>query len=219
VSTGAGQIADVAQSLAEGATEQASSIEDLSGMLINISAETKSKVENGIQKMGQMVKSVEAINQASNEISSIINIIDNIAFQTNILALNASVEAAHAGSRGKGFAVVAEEVKRLANRSQEAAQDTNQLIEKSVRLVENGMSIARDTQAALESIVVTIEKLNEVMAGVNKISEVVRNNSATAQESAAASEVMSSQSSLLQKLIEQFKLSGNVGGAGGVGGA
>ena len=206
VSTGAKQVADGAQSLAQGATEQSSSIESLSHTLNEISKDTKDKATVGTDMMGQMVESVGNINQASNEISKIIKVIDDIAFQTNILALNASVEAARAGAHGKGFAVVAEEVKNLANRSQTAARETNQLIENSLRLADAGTKIAHDTQEALESIVGSIDKLSDVMNGIEQISIVVQQNSATAQESAAASQEMSSQSTTLQELISQFKL-------------
>ena len=206
VSTGADQIAGVAQTLAQGATEQAASIDGLSESITKISVETKEKAGNGTKKMDQMVQSVEDIDQASNEIGKIIKIINDIAFQTNILALNASVEAARAGAHGKGFAVVAEEVKNLANRSQKAANETDQLIANSLKLADDGANIARETQSALESIIVTVDKLNEVMTGIEQISVVVQQNSATAQESAAASEEMSSQSSTMHAMLQKFKL-------------
>jgi methyl-accepting chemotaxis protein len=206
VSSGSEQIAHVAQVLAQGASKQTSSINELSGALSLISAETKARAENGTEKMQGMVQSVEEINKASNDISKIIGVIDNIAFQTNILALNASVEAARAGAHGKGFAVVAEEVKNLANKSQDAARETHILIENSLKLADNGMDIAHETQAALESILATVAKLNEVTSDLDNISVIVQQNSAVAQESAAASEQMSSQSSAMRGLIRQFKL-------------
>ena len=208
VLAGASQIANVSQILAQGATEQASSIDVLSTTVSDISKETKEKAENGTKKMDNMVKAVSDINVASNEISKIIKVIDDIAFQTNILALNASVEAARAGVHGKGFAVVAEEVKNLANRSQKAASETNQLIANSLKLADDGAEIARETQAALESIVTTIDKMADVISGIEQISIVVQQNSATAQECAAASEQMSSQSTMMRSLIERFKIRG-----------
>ena len=206
VTSGAGQIANVSQILAQGATEQAASIDNLSVSITNIANETKSKASAGTEKMAQMVKAVAEINDSSNDISKIISVIDNIAFQTNILALNASVEAARAGAHGKGFAVVAEEVKNLATRSQEAARETNKLIANSLALAEGGSMIAHDTAASLESIIATIEKLSEVMNGIEQISVVVQQNSATAEESAAASEQMSSQAGVMRGLIERFTL-------------
>ena len=214
VSTGAGQIANAAQTLAQGATEQASTVNSLSSAIHDISDETKQKAETGTEKMVQMVKSVADINDASNEIRKIIKVIDDIAFQTNILALNASVEAARAGNQGKGFAVVAEEVKNLANRSQAAASETNNLIANSLKLAENGANIAHETQAALESIVNTIDKLEGAAVGIKQISAVVQQNSATAQESAAASEELSSQSGAVRHVIGQFKLREDVFGGG-----
>ena len=206
VLSGAGQVANVSQILAEGATEQAAAVESLSSTVSNISDETKGKASVGTEKMQKMVESVKEINNASSNISKIISVIDNIAFQTNILALNASVEAARAGVHGKGFAVVAEEVKNLANRSQEAAHETNKLIANSLSLADEGMTIAHETNVALESIVDSIEKLSEVMNGIEQISIVVQQNSATAQQTAAASEQMSSQSNVMRGLIERFTL-------------
>ena len=206
VSSGADQIADVAQSLAQGATEQSATIDDLSVTINKISSETRSKAGNGTEKMVQMVKSVQDINEASNEIGKIIKVIEDIAFQTNILALNASVEAARAGVHGKGFAVVAEEVKNLANRSQLAARETNHLIENSLKLANEGADIANETQSALESIVETIDNLAEAVNKIGQISIVVQKNSATAQESAAASQELSGQSGMMHSLISWFKL-------------
>ena len=206
VADGSRQIADGAHLLAQGAAEQASSIEGLSSTLNSISTDTKERVASGTEMMIKMVKSVEDIKQASNEISSIIKVIDDIAFQTNILALNASVEAARAGAHGKGFAVVAEEVKNLANRSQPAARETNQLIANSLKLADTGTEIAHSTQSALDLIVTSIDKLSDVMDGIDRISQVVQRNSATAEESAGASEEMKRQSAMLQELVMQFKI-------------
>jgi methyl-accepting chemotaxis protein len=211
VSAGSTHIADVAQELAHGAAEQASSIEKLSAALIGISNDTKDKAGNGTTIMDEMVKSVVDINEASNEIENIIKVIDDIAFQTNILALNASVEAARAGSYGKGFAVVAEEVKTLATRSQSAAHETKQLIANSLKLADEGVHLAGETQSALKSIVESIDGLSEVMNGIEQVSSIVQQNSVTAQESAASSEQMSSQSSIMHGLIGQFRLREAIG--------
>ena len=206
VATASTHIANVAQVLAQGASEQSSSIDKVSMKLVNMSKETKEKAGNGTTIMDEMVKSVVKIDKASNEIGNIIKVIDNIAFQTNILALNASVEAARAGSYGKGFAVVAEEVKSLASRSQTAAQETKQLIANSLKLADEGAHLASETQNALKSIVEGIEGLNDVMTGIDQVSTIVQKNNITAQESAASSQQMSSQSSIMHNLIDQFKL-------------
>jgi methyl-accepting chemotaxis protein len=184
--------------------------------------------------MRDMVAAVEAINQASQNISQVIKEIDNIAFQTNILALNASVEAARAGQHGKGFAVVAEEVRNLSTKSADAAKNTGSLIADSVEKASLGARIAKETAASLAEIVSGIGEsseiiseiaisseaqttgINQINSGIEQVALVVQQNSATAEESAAASEELSGQSAMLNGLIAQFKLK-DTGGAGSLG--
>ncbi len=241
VAAGSRQVSDGNQEISQGATVQASSIEELSASLTQIAAQIKQSAGNtstatdiagkaknaadeGNGKMKNMLESMQEINDSSSNISKIIKVIDDIAFQTNILALNAAVEAARAGAHGKGFAVVAEEVRNLAARSANAANETTALIEGSIRKVETGTQIANETASALSSIVTGSEKslellgnisvatgeqaaaITQINRGIEQLSQVVQTNSATAEEGAAASEELSSQAELLKSMIGNFKL-------------
>ncbi|MCI8430117.1 MAG: HAMP domain-containing protein [Lachnospiraceae bacterium] len=241
VDSGANQVAVGAQSLAQGATEQASEVDNLLEMVeriteqINNNAETAASTNKEAEIVGgsitvcndqmqEMAEAMDQINACSSEISKIIKTIEDIAFQTNILALNAAVEAARAGSAGKGFAVVADEVRNLAAKSAEAAKDTTALIEKTLRVVENGSVLTGRTQESLNSVVAGAENvtedirkisdaskeqelaINRIKDGISQISTVVQSNSATSEESAAASEELASQAQLLKRLIGSFKL-------------
>lgn len=245
VSTGSKHVSDSSQTLSRGSTEQASSIEEITASIEQVASQTKQNAENankanelaslakekavqGNTQMAEMLKSMNEINDSSNNISKIIKVIDEIAFQTNILALNAAVEAARAGQHGKGFAVVAEEVRNLAARSADAAKETTEMIEGSIKTVDSGTKIATDTAAALNQIVDGVAKVanlvdeiaaasNEQASGIAQVnqavlqvSRVVQTNSATSQESAAASEELSSQAELLKELVSKYKLKKNV---------
>lgn len=241
VASGSRQVSASSMALSQGATEQASSIEELTASIEEISTQTKLNAENATQanglaetardnavqgnnQMKEMLEAMEEINESSNNISKIIKVIDEIAFQTNILALNAAVEAARAGQHGKGFAVVAEEVRNLAARSANAAKETTDMIEGSIKKVEGGTKIANDTATALNQIVDGISKaavlvndiavasneqatgIAQVTQGIAQVSQVVQTNSATSEESAAASEELSGQAELLREQVARFKL-------------
>lgn len=241
VSDGSDQVSASAQSLAQGATEQASAVTEISTTISDISegarqtsdaaAEAGSFVNQAGAQLGISIESVKELSESMDHISSdskqigtIIATIENIAFQINILSLNAAVEAARAGAAGKGFAVVADEISNLARKSDEAAKATKELIESSAATIKEGGRVMNRVSEALErtgelagnvttrmeQVVDAVEKqtvaMEQVATGVEQISAVVENNSATSQECAAASEELSSQSGLLKELISTFKI-------------
>ncbi|MCL2111589.1 MAG: methyl-accepting chemotaxis protein [Clostridiales bacterium] len=190
----------------------------------DLSDAIKSSAEKGSSQMDNMVQAIVEINDASRQISKVIKAINDIAFQTNILALNAAVEAARAGQHGKGFAVVADEVRDLAAKSAVAAQDTETLIANSIAKANLGLQIANETAESLGEIVGDIVRSAEIVEqiatssdeqasaiahvniGIDQVAKVVQQNSMTAERSAGASEAMSGQSAILQKMISYFRI-------------
>lgn len=241
VVTGASQISDSSIRLSEGTCEQASSIQELTATIedvrsqINLNADNANKAKtyanhvkgdaiDGNKHMEEMLKAMDEINVSSSNISKIIKAIEDIAFQTNILSLNAAVEAARAGQYGKGFAVVAEEVRNLATRSAEAAKETTDMIENSIRRAEHGTRIAKITANSFNEIVEGIEKVADLVGeiadasneqsssivqinnGISQVSGVVQANSAASEESAAAIEELYHQAETLKEMVGKFKL-------------
>lgn len=225
ISGNAEQLSSSAQSLAQGATEQASAVQELYATLDGVSRSAQSNVQTATeaqerarltgeqvaqseQKMEQMVSAMEDVSSSSEQIGQIITTIQNIAFQTNILALNAAVEAARAGEAGKGFAVVADEVRRLAAQSDEAAAATTELIDNCVAAASRGSGIVAEVSAALEETMELVSRSNEdigVIAdavrgeaeSIAQVTEGIGQISAVVQTNSASSEESAAVSSEL----------------------
>ena len=241
VDASAERVSSGAQALAQGATEQAASVDGLMSNVTAITAQIQtSTVRCGSAselvdqatgfsveadaKMEQLTTATRNIDEASAQIGTIIKTIEDIAFQTNILALNAAVEAARAGTAGQGFSVVADEVRSLAGKSAVAAQNTNNLISRSIQSAKTGtestdlaVSAMRDINGCIQSIKALMDEIaaasvqqSEMIAmvesGIKEISAVVQDNSAAAEKSATVSKELSQQARALNRLISNFRI-------------
>ncbi len=241
VASGSDALSSSAQLLAFNTSQEASTLEEISSMTNDIQTNVGKNadatieasdllknivdtVETGSRKMNEMKESMDEIQRSSEEIEKIVKMIDDIAFQTNILSLNAAVEAARAGAAGKGFAVVADEVRNLAAKSAEAAKNTMQLVEMSSRSVKVGGELTNETDDSLKAIHSSIGQfaglmdgiteaskeqevaIKQITLGIEQLTNAVQSNSATAQQSAASTNELNRLAGTLKEEVEHFNV-------------
>jgi len=241
VATASAQIAQGNNDLSSRTEQQASALEETAASMEQLSSTVGQNADNarqanqlamrattvavtGGEVVGRVVGTMKEINDSSKKIADIINVIDGIAFQTNILALNAAVEAARAGEQGRGFAVVATEVRNLAGRSAHAAKEIKRMITASVERVEQGTALVDRAGVTMIEIVTSIKRVTDLMgeissasaeqsAGVAQVSEAVgqmdhatQQNAALVEQSAAAAESLKVQARQLVQAVAVFKL-------------
>ncbi|MBJ6383693.1 HAMP domain-containing protein [Enterobacter quasihormaechei] len=245
ISSAAAQIVAGNQDLAARTEEQASSVEQTAasmeqitatvkntashtGEATNLSADAAAVVKNNGEMMKQVTSKMRLINETSNRMSDIIDLIDAIAFQTNILALNAAVEAARAGEHGRGFAVVAGEVRQLAQKSATSASEIRQLIESSTSQTQDGMNLVEKASGLINGMVGNVEEMDVILReirqasheqteGISQINSAIglidattQQNSALVEESVAAAASLNEQAMHLKELVRVFRVSDGV---------
>ncbi|MDQ4430660.1 methyl-accepting chemotaxis protein [Yokenella regensburgei] len=241
ISSAASQIVAGNQDLAARTEEQASSVEETAASMEQITATVKNTAGHTaeaaqistntatvVNSNGEMMKNVtgkmRAINETSGRMSDIINLIDSIAFQTNILALNAAVEAARAGEHGRGFAVVAGEVRQLAQKSASSASEIRSLIESSTTQAQEGMEMVEKAETLMKGMVSNVEEMNTILheigqasreqtdgisqvnSAIGLIDSTTQQNSCLVEESVAAAASLNDQALHLRELVKVFRV-------------
>jgi methyl-accepting chemotaxis protein len=236
VASASGQLSSTGSSLAQGTSEQAASLEQTSAAAEELASMTRRNAESSKtsteliavvdhrvaeanQSPSEMMKAMDGITSSSGKVAKIIKVIDEIAFQTNILALNAAVEAARAGAAGQGFAVVADEVRNLAQRSAQAAKETEGLIHESVTMSKGGGDTVSGVATAIRSITESTAKVRSLVEEVNlggqeqahgiqqiskavsEMRRVTQQTAAGAEESASAGEELNAQAETLKDIV------------------
>jgi len=199
---------------------------DNAGQANQLAMAAREQAEQGGMVVGKAVQAMSGINDSARKIADIISVIDEIAFQTNLLALNAAVEAARAGEQGRGFAVVASEVRNLAGRSATAAKEIKDLIQDSVKKVEDGSLLVTQSGQTLEQIVISVKKVSDIVAeiaaasreqslgieqvgrAIMQMDELTQQNAALVEQATAASQNMTTEASALNEMMARYDSTG-----------
>ncbi|MFW5857588.1 MAG: methyl-accepting chemotaxis protein, partial [Planctomycetota bacterium] len=241
-SAGADQVSHASQSLSQNTTQQAAAVEEVSSSMLEIGRQSSTNAESagharrladaaresadrGQERMQRMLASIRGINDTSRDIAKVMKTIDDIAFRTNLIALNASVEAARAGRHGRGFAVVANEVRDLAIQSGKAARETGELIQGSIQEIDSGVEVANETAETLTEIIQGIQQIGDIISEIaassneqaqgvsqanqalRQVEEVTQQNAANAEETASSAMQQSSLARYLEDdLLSRFQL-------------